>query len=91
MDKDNAVNLRVAGSSHPPSVAGSTVKNINEGKVVSLTAIGAGAVNQMMKSVTIARSMAASTGSDLYFTSGFSTEIIKGEEKSALKIFVKKW
>jgi stage V sporulation protein S len=87
---DNEINLRVAGRSDPSSVAGSTVKNINEGRIVTLTAIGAGAVNQMLKAVTIARSMAASSGSDLFFTSGFATEIINGEEKTAMRIFVKK-
>ncbi len=90
MDNENKINLRVAGRSDPSSVAGSTVKNLNEGTSVSLTAIGAGAVNQMLKAVTIARSMAATSGSDLYFTSGFSTELIQGEEKTAMKIFVKK-
>jgi stage V sporulation protein S len=91
MDNDTKeINLRVAGRSDPSSVAGSTVKNINENRSVTLTAIGAGAVNQMLKSVTIARSMAASSGSDLYFTSGFATEIINGEEKTAMRIFVKK-
>lgn len=92
MDNDNvnSINLRVAGRSDPSSVAGSAVKNLNEGAEVSLTAIGAGAVNQMLKSVTIARSMAASAGGDLYFTSGFATEIINGEEKTAMKIFLKK-
>jgi stage V sporulation protein S len=91
MDNDtNDINLRVAGRSDPSSVAGSTVKNLQEGKQVTLTAIGAGAVNQMLKSVTIARSMSASSGFDLYFTSGFATEVINGEEKTAMRIFVKK-
>lgn len=87
---EDKVNLKVAGRSDPSSVAGSAVKNIVEGNDVALTAIGAGAVNQMLKAVTIARSMAASSGYDLYFVSGFATEIINGEEKTAMKIFMKK-
>tara|TARA_Y100000592_G_scaffold48647_3_gene77095 strand:- start:1081 stop:1353 length:273 start_codon:yes stop_codon:yes gene_type:complete len=82
------INLRVAGRSRVDSVAGSCVKNIEEGKSVSLTAIGAGAVNQMIKSITIARSMGASSGLDIYFTTGFATEVINGEEKTALKVFL---
>jgi stage V sporulation protein S len=89
MDNDKLINLKVAGRSDPSSVAGSVVKNINEDRTVTLTAIGAGAVNQMLKAVTIARSMSASSGLDLFFTSGFSTEIINGEEKTAMRIFVK--
>ena len=53
-----------------------------------LTAIGAGAVNQMIKAITIARSMGASSGLDIYFTTGFATEIINGDEKTALKVFL---
>jgi stage V sporulation protein S len=89
MVNDKKINLRVAGRSDPSSVAGSAVKYIHEGYNVSLTAIGAGAVNQMLKSVTVARSMAASAGKDLYFISGFATENINGEEKTAMKIFLK--
>lgn len=85
---DKKINLKVAGRSRVDSVAGSCVKNIEEGKSVSLTAIGAGAVNQMMKAITIARSMGASSGIDLYFTTGFATEIINGEEKTAMKVFL---
>lgn len=82
------INLKVAGRSEVDKVAGSIVKNIQEGITVTVTAIGAGAVNQMLKSATIARSMIASNGYDLFFTSGFSTEIINGEEKTALKLFI---
>ena len=86
---DKRINLKVAGKSDPSLVAGSIAKNLDEGSEVHLTAIGAGAVNKMLKAVTIARSMCASTGKDLWFTSGFSTEVIDGSEKTALKIFVK--
>lgn len=85
---EEIINLRVAGRSRVDAVAGSCVKNIEEGKRVTLTAIGAGAVNQMIKSITIARSMGASSGLDISFKSGFSTEIIGGEEKTAIKVFL---
>lgn len=88
MANDNVIYLKVGGGSSAPKVAGSIVKNIDEEKKVVLKAIGAGAVNQMLKSITIARSMIASTGRDIYFTSGFSTEIIESEEKTCMLIFV---
>tara|TARA_R100000152_G_C6730449_1_gene155188 strand:+ start:230 stop:505 length:276 start_codon:yes stop_codon:yes gene_type:complete len=88
MADNNTIYLKVSGGSQANKVAGSVVKNIDEGKKVVLKAIGAGAVNQMIKSITVARSMIASTGRDMYFTSGFSTEIIEGEEKTCLLIFV---
>ena len=89
MDKDKtptSANLRVAGRSDPSAVAGSVCQNLIEGNPVSLTAIGAGAVNQMLKAVTIARSIAASSGYDLCFPSGFATEILGGAENTSLKI-----
>ena len=88
MSKDNKINLRITGRSQPASVAGSAVKNITEGREVSLTAIGAGAVNQMLKAATIARSMVASNGGNLYFTSGFANEQVNGESKTAMRIFL---
>ena len=88
MDNDNVIYLKVGGGSQAPKVAGSIVKNIGENKKVVLNAIGAGAVNQMLKSVTIARSMIASAGRDLSFTSGFSTELIDNQEKTCMLIFV---
>jgi stage V sporulation protein S len=84
------INLKVAGRSEVDKVAGSITKFLQEDIEVSVTAIGAGAVNQMLKSATIARSMIASNGYDLFFTSGFSTEIIDGEEKTAMKLFIHK-
>lgn len=86
---ESSIQLRVSGSSQVTSVAGSIVKNLAEGKKVSLSAIGAGAVNQMVKALCVARSMAASSGIDLYFSVGFGMELIEGEEKTSIRAFVR--
>lgn len=88
-EKGEEVELRAASRSNPSKVAGAIVKYIDEGGRVSVKAIGAGAVNSMMKAVTIARSMAASVGYDLSFVSGFVDEMIEGEKKTALKVFIR--
>lgn len=81
--------LRVAGGSNSTSVAGALVKYINEKADVSLVAIGAGAVNQMMKALAIGRGMAATSGKDLSFTCGFGDEMVGDERKTAIRVFVK--
>lgn len=82
------ITLRVAGGSNATSVAGAMVKYINERAKVSLIAIGAGAVNQMMKSMAIGRGMAATSGLDLWFTCGFSDEMVGTDKKTAIKVYV---
>lgn len=82
------IELRVAGNSYPPSVAGSAVKNMQEGKGVTLSAIGAGAVNQMVKACAIAVGMAKEHGMDLVFVPSFQKEILNGSEITSLSVRV---
>ena len=81
--------LKVSGGSNTKSLAGALVKYREEGAKVSLLAIGAGAVNQMVKALCIARGMSAQAGIDLWFTCGFQLEKIRGERKTAIKIYVR--
>jgi len=80
--------IKVAGRSNVGSVAGSIMHLINEGKRVSAIAIGAGAVNQMVKAAILARSMATSSGRDLYFTMAFKDEMTPEGHKVAIQLFV---
>lgn len=79
------VTLKVAGGSPPAKVAGSIVKNLDEGKVVDMIAMGAGAVNQAVKAIAIARGMAAPQGWNLSTIPSFTDEIVDGEKKTAIK------
>ena len=88
MSDRGSIQLKVAGKSNVNSVAGAVARNLEEGKKVSLVAIGAGAVNQMVKAVAIARGMVAQAGQDLYFTAGFVDEMIGNEKKTAIKFYV---
>lgn len=87
-NKNNTVILKVAASSNPSSVAGSIVKNISENNKVIIQSIGAGAVNQTVKALAIARGYTSLKGNDLYFKVGFSDIEINNEKRTALKFFV---
>lgn len=80
--------LKVASSSNPSSVAGALVKNMQEGKDVELLAVGAGAVNQAVKAVAIARGYISPQGVDITMKPGFEDVEIEGKKKTAVKLVV---
>ncbi len=80
--------LKVASSSNPSSVAGALVKNMQEGKEVELLSVGAGAVNQAVKAVAIARGYISSQGVDITIKPGFEDVEIEGNKKTAVKLIV---
>lgn len=82
--------LKVANGSPAPKVAGSIVKNMEEGKRVVLLAMGAGAVNQAVKAIAIARGMAAPKGWNLSCIPAFTDEDVEGVVKTAIKFIVVK-
>jgi len=82
--------LRVAAKSSPNSVAGALAGAIKEnGGSAELQAIGAGAVNQAVKAVAIARGFVAPSGVDLVCIPAFEDLEIGGEERTAIKLIVK--
>lgn len=88
MNEKESVMLKVASGSNPHSVGGSIAKNVQEGKQVTVSAIGAGAVNQAVKAVAIARSFLAPSGMDLLLRVGFEDVQINNEQKTAMKFAV---
>ncbi len=80
--------LKVASSSNPSSVAGALVKNMQEGKDVELLAVGAGAINQAVKAVAIARGYVSPQGVDITIKPGFEDVEIEGKKKTAVKLIV---
>jgi len=79
--------LKVSTKSNPNKVAGSLSLNIEEGnKDISLLCIGAGAVNQAIKAVAIARGYLAPLGYNLKVIPSFTKVDIDGVEKTAIKL-----
>ncbi len=82
--------LKVASDSVPNKVAGALVGALESNEVVEMQAIGAGAVNQALKAVAIARGFIAPQGNDLVCIPAF-VDIVSNDRKiTAIKIIVKK-
>lgn len=76
--------LRVSASSNPQSVASAIAHAIYENRQVKLRAVGAGAVNQAVKAIAIARGYVAPRGLDLTCKPGFTTIESRDGEISAI-------
>jgi stage V sporulation protein S len=80
--------LKVAAKSNPNSVAGALAGVIREQGMAEMQAIGAGAINQAIKAITIARGFVAPSGIDLVCVPAFVDVEIDGVEKTAIKLIV---
>ena len=80
--------LKVSSKSNPVSVAGAIAGIIREKGVVEVQGIGAGAVNQALKSIAVARGYVAASGTDLVCIPAFSSVEVDGESKTAMKLVV---
>lgn len=80
--------FRVSSKSNPASVAGAVAAVIREHGYCEIQGVGAGAVNQMVKAVAIARGYVAPQGMDLVITPGFLDIVINDDERTAIKFTV---
>jgi stage V sporulation protein S len=80
--------LRVSAKSNPNSVAGALAGVIREHGSAEVQAVGAGALNQAVKAVAIARGFIAPSGIDLVCIPAFADIEIEGEERTAIKLIV---
>lgn len=76
--------LRVSASSNPQSVASAIAHAVYDSRLVKLRAVGAGAVNQSVKAIAIARGYVAPRGFDLSCVPGFTTIDSREGEISAI-------
>ncbi len=80
--------LKVSAKSNPNAVAGALAGVFRENKKAEMRAIGAGAINQAIKAVAIARGYLAPCGVNLICIPAFIDIEINGEERTAISIFV---
>jgi stage V sporulation protein S len=80
--------LKVSSKSNPNSVAGAIAGILREQRKTEIQAIGAGAINQSIKAIAIARGYVAPSGVNLICIPAFTTITINNEERTAIKLIV---
>ena len=80
--------LRVSSKSNPHAVAGAMAGIARQGSVAEVQVVGAGALNQAVKAVAIARGFVSDSGIDLVCVPSFAEVAIDGETRTALRLVV---
>lgn len=80
--------LKVSSKSNPNSVAGALAGIIRETGTAEIQAIGAGALNQSIKAIAIARGFLTPSGTDVVCIPSFVDIEIDGEDRTAIKLTV---
>lgn len=78
--------LKVSSKSSPASIAGAIAGLVKDGEAVSIQAIGAGAVNQAVKALAIARGFLVPNGLDITMAPVFSEIQIGENTRTAIKM-----
>ena len=80
--------LKVGSHSDPNKVAGALAGTIRESHKAEIQTIGAGALNQAIKAIAIARGYLAPAGVDIWCYPAFVDIEIEGAERTGIKLFV---
>ena len=80
--------LKISSKSNPNSVAGAIAGLVKENERAEMQAIGAGALNQAIKAVAIARGFVAPTGVDLVCVPALAEVQVEGEDRTGIKVVV---
>lgn len=80
--------LKVSSKSKPNAVAGALAGVLREKGAAEIQAIGAGALNQAVKAVAIARGFVAPGGMNIVCIPAFTDVEINGERRTAIKLTV---
>ena len=82
--------LKVSAKSNPNAVAGALAAALRENETSELQAVGAGAINQSIKAVAIARSYLRGSHLDLVCTPSFVVVEIGENERTAISLLVER-
>lgn len=80
--------LKVSSKSNPNSIAGALANVLRENSSVEIQAVGAGALNQAIKGIIIARGFMAPSGKNIVCVPSFSEVVIENEERTAIKLLI---
>jgi stage V sporulation protein S len=90
VERHSAEVLKVSTRSRPSAVAGAIAGVIRDSGVAEVQSIGAGATNQAIKAVAIARSYLSEEGVDIVCTPSFIDVAIDDEERTAIRLLVER-
>lgn len=82
--------LKVSAKSNPNSVAGALAAVLRERETAEMQAVGAGAINQAVKAIAIARSYLKSAQIDLTCVPSFIDVQINGNERTGISLAVER-
>ena len=82
--------LKVSSASVPKSVAGAIAAILRNGEKAEILTIGAGAINQAVKSIAIAKEYVAQNDIDLVTVPSFSQIEVGEEMKTCIRFIVEK-
>ena len=80
--------LKISSKSNPNSVAGAIAGLVKETNRAEMQAIGAGALNQAVKAVAIARGFVAPSGVDLVCVPAFAEVEVEVEGRTGIRLVV---
>ncbi|MBX3057753.1 MAG: stage V sporulation protein S [Anaerolineae bacterium] len=80
--------IKVSARSRTAAVAGAVAGVIRESQKAEVQAIGAGAVNQALKAIVIAKGYLAEEGVEVMCDPSFVDVSIDGQERTAIRIVV---
>jgi stage V sporulation protein S len=80
--------LKVSTKSNPNSVAGAIAGALRQAGAVEVQVVGAGALNQAIKAVAIARGYVTASGIDVVCIPTFADIEIDGERRTAMRLSV---
>jgi stage V sporulation protein S len=82
--------LKVSAKSNPNAVAGALAAALRERESAELQAVGAGAINQAIKAVAIARNYVRASDLDVVCTPSFITVEISDSERTGISLIVER-
>jgi stage V sporulation protein S len=82
--------LKVSAKSNPNAVAGALAAVLRERETAEIQAVGAGAINQAIKAVAIARSYLKDSGIDVICIPSFITVAISENERTGISLAIER-
>ena len=78
--------IKVSAHSGASAVAGAIAALIREKGEAKIQVVGAGALNQAVKAVILARGYLAPEGIEIYMVPSFASTSINGDERTAIRL-----